>query len=181
MFKKLAPFAFSVLVMCVAIPPRANAQINSNTASVVLSAPLVETLTIAAAPSTVTFVLVGSGTSTGSTAVSVTTAWVLAVTRSSVKLYGYFASASAALTDGASHNIPTSAVLGSVNSGAFTAFTGNSPFGTGTSLQIFSQAVSGATLNSNRTDSLALEIDTVGLNLPSATYTGTLTLQAQAI
>ncbi len=181
MFKKWILFAFSILLLYSAMPSCANAQLNSNTSSVTLSAPLLETLTVAAAPTTVTFVLVGNGTSTGSTAVSITTTWILAVTRSNVKLYGYFGSASAALTDGASHNIPTSSVLGSVNSGAFTAFTGNSPFGTGTSLQIFSQAVSGATLNSNRTDSLALEIDTVGLNLPSATYTGTLTLQAQAI
>ncbi len=123
MFKKSAQLAFSILLTCVAMPPQAKAQLNSNAPSVTLSAPLLETLTVVAAPSTVSFVLVGSGTSTGSTAVSITTTWVLAVTRSNVKLYGYFASASAALTDGASHNIPTSAVLGSANSGAFTAVT----------------------------------------------------------
>src|SRR5260370_35124654 len=119
MFKKWILFAFSILLLYIAMPSCANAQLNSNTSSVTLSAPLLETLTVAAAPTTVTFVLVGNGTSTGSTAVSITTTWILAVTRSNGKPDGYFGSASAALTAGATSNIPTPPALGAVNSAAF--------------------------------------------------------------
>jgi hypothetical protein len=37
------------------------------------------------------------------------------------------------------------------------------------------------TFNSTHSDSVALQINTTGLALPAGTYTGTLTIQAQAI
>jgi len=180
MFKRLVALCLGISLVNSTLPVPAKAQLNSNTGSVALSAPLLESLAVVAAPSSVSFVLVGSGTANGSSSISITTTWVLAPTRSNVKLFGYFTSSSAALTDGAGHNIPSADVNGSVNGGAQTAFTSNSPFATGSSLQVFSQNVSGATLNSSRTDSLALQIDTSGLNLPAATYTGTLNIEAQA-
>lgn len=180
MFRRSAALIVSLCLITFLVPRAGLAQVNSNTSNIVLSAPLLESITVAGTPSTVTFALAGSGTASGSTAVSITTVWVLTAARTNIKLYGYFSSASAALTDGSGHNIPSSAVSGSVNSGSFTAFTSNTPYSTGSGLQLFSQNVSGVTLNSNRTDSLALQIDTVGLNLPAATYTGTLVLEAQA-
>jgi hypothetical protein len=99
-----------------------------------------------------------------------------------VKLFAYFATAAAALTDGAATptNIPTTAVLGSVNAGAFGAFTGVGPF-TNNSIQMFSLTGGTLTFNGTRADTLSLEINSTGLNLPAATYTGTLSLQAQAL
>ncbi len=180
MSRRFVAVLFSCMLLFSLIPDSANAQLNSSTFNVSLNAPLVELITVSASPSTVNFNLVGNGTATGTSSVSITTTWVLSVGRSNVKLFGYFSSATTALTDGSNHNIPSSAVSGSVNSGSFTAFTANSPFATGSSLQVFSQSVSGVTLNTSRTDSLSLQIDTAGLNLPSATYTGTLILEAQA-
>lgn len=161
--------------------PVARAQINSNAATVNLNATLPESLTVSATPSTVNFTLAASGVSTGSAQVSITSAWALSNTRTNVSLYAFCSSTAAALTDGSGHNIPSASVSGSANSGAFTAFSGNSPFGTGTSVTIFSQSVSGSSLNTSRTDTLDLEINTTGLNLPVATYTGVLTIRAQAM
>jgi hypothetical protein len=159
----------------------AEAQLNSNSATVNLTATLPESLTIAATPASVNFTLAASGTAAGSAQISVTTAWALLATRSSVTLYAFASSATAALTDGSGHNIPAANLTGSPNSGAFSSFTGNSPFGTGTSLTIFTQAITAANLNTARTDTLNLNINTTGLSLPVATYTGVLTIRAQAI
>jgi len=178
--RKFLVLLLSVSLLMLTLPEPASPQLNSSTINISLNAPLLELITISASPGTVNFSLVGNGTATGNSSISITTTWILAIGRSTMKLYGYFASSTAALTDGASHNIPSSAVSGSINSGSFTAFTSTTPFATGSGLLIFTQSVSGITLNTNRTDTLALEINTSGLNLPAATYTGTLVLEAQA-
>jgi hypothetical protein len=46
---------------------------------------------------------------------------------------------------------------------------------------VFSQAILAGNRNAGRSDTLALQIDTTGLGLPAGTYTGVLTIQAQAI
>jgi hypothetical protein len=159
----------------------AKAQVNSNSATVNLSATLPESLTISASPSSVNFTLASSGIAAGSSQISITTAWALLATRSSLTLYAFASSATAALTDGSGDNIPAANLTGSPNSGAFSAFTGSSPFGSGTSLTIFTQAISSGNLNSTRTDTLNLNINTTGLSLPVGTYTGILTIRAQAL
>jgi hypothetical protein len=146
-----------------------------------LSATLPESLTISASPSSVNFTLASSGTAVGSSQISITTAWALLATRSSLTLYAFASSATAALTDGSGDNIPAANLTGSPNGGSFSAFTGNSPFGTGTSLTIFTQAITTGNLNSTRTDTLNLNINTTGLSLPVGTYTGVLTIRAQAL
>jgi hypothetical protein len=159
----------------------AGAQVNSNSATVNLSATLPESLTISATPASVNFTLASSGTAAGSSQISITTAWALLATRSSLTLYAFASSATAALTDGSGNNIPAANLTGSPNGGSFSAFTGNSSFGTGTSLSIFTQAITTGNLNSTRTDTLNLNINTTGLSLPVGTYTGVLTIRAQAI
>ena len=155
-------------------------QVNSNTQSITLNATLAETLTIAASPATVSFTLVAGGVAVGTPTVNVTTTWVLG-SRTAVNLYGYFASTTAALT-GTGGNIPTSEVLGSVNAGAYNAFTATTALGTaGASLGLFTQTITAANKSANRSDTLTLEINlTAQPQLPAGSYTGTLTLQAQA-
>lgn len=159
-----------------------HAQLNSNSPTVALNATLAESLTVAAGPATVNFTLVPNGTVTGSAPVVVTTTWALAKTRTSVKLYAYFASTSA-LTDGAAGDIiPTANVTGNVNATGAAPFTSVTPFGAN-GLTIFSQTISPTTgpfNSSHGPDNIVLAINTTGLALPAATYTGTLTLQAQA-
>jgi hypothetical protein len=163
-------------------------QLNSNTASVALRATLGESLTVAATPSTVAIPLVSGGTAAGTSPVAITTTWVLSASRTTVTLVGYFASATVALTDGATTpaNIPASQVLGQVTTGtptSFTAFTQTAPLGTaGAGLTLFTQGLSGANRTANRTDNLNLEINLASQpQLPAGNYTGTLNIQAQAL
>jgi hypothetical protein len=167
------------LALLFAVAPASHAQLNSNTANVNLNAVLGEAITVSANPGTVNFTLVPNGVANGDSAVSVTTTWVLDAARTDVNLYAYFASSAAALTDGAGNDIPSANVGGSVNGGASVPFSASVLTGTG--ITVFTEALTPATLNSNRTDTIDLTIDTTGLGLPSATYTGTLNIQAQAL
>lgn len=162
--------------------PASHAQLNSNNATVNLNAVLAETLTVAAGPATVNFTpLAPNGTTNGDNPVAITTTWALKSTRTSVKLYAYFTSANA-LTDGAGDNIPTSKVTGKIDGAAVgVPFTSATPFGAN-GVTVFTAALGGAgTFNSTHADTIALTIDTTGLALPAATYTGVLNVQAQAI
>ena len=165
------------------IPSRASAQLNSNIANVNLNATLNSSITITAAPGLVNFPLLPSGLTTGSSPISITTSWVLPVFFGTIHEYAYFSSPASALADGAGDNIPSTNVSGSFNGGAFTAFTGASPFAAGSSMTLFNQFIFiffGNT-TATRTDSLNLRINTTGLNLPAGTYTGVLHIQAQEL
>lgn len=137
-------------------------------------------------PASVNFALVGGSIAAGSAPVVITTSWLLKPSRATVVLDGYFSSANAALSDNSTvaDTIPTSE--GQVSTGSpatFTAFTQTGALGpTGAGLTLFSQAISGTNRVANRTDNLNLEINLTSQPLlPAGTYTGTLTLQAQAI
>jgi hypothetical protein len=161
--------------------------LNSNTASVTLNATLSESLSVSATPTTVNFALVSGGTALGSVPVVITTSWVLAVGRANVRLDASLSSPAAALTYAGPpvSNIPSSAVLGEDLLGSpttYTAFTQTNILGTaGAGLEIFSVPLTALNRAFIRADSLLLEINTTGLVLPAASYTGTMTLQAQAL
>jgi hypothetical protein len=159
------------------------AQLNSNQASVALNAVMNETVSVSAAPATVNFTPLNSnGVTAGDSAVTINTAWVLNPSRGNLNVYAYFASTTAMTNSAnATYTIPVSSVQGSINGGAATAFTGNSPFATGSSLSIATVNIIGNNRNSSESDSLALTVDTTGAGLPAGTYTGTLFVQAQVI
>jgi hypothetical protein len=187
-FSQKSWIVLSVFVLAFAFVPASHAQLNSNTATVALNAVMAESLTVSAPVGTVNFTpLNPNGITAGSASVVITTTWALAKAgvnaRNNLKLYAGFTS-KVALTDGAGDNIPTANVLGQLGVGAFNPFTGAG--GTAltvnnNALQIFALALGGAgTFNGTRNDTLNMEINTGGLALPAATYTGTLTIQAQA-
>lgn len=165
-----------VLVLC---PSQARAQLKSNPAAVNLNATLSSGLTITAAPGLVNFNLVRNGTATGSSAITIITSWRLQLIFGNIIEYAYFTSPAAALTDGASDNIPSASVSGSFNGAAYTAFTGTSPMAAGSSMTLFNQFFF-FLFTGSRTDTLNLQINTTGLTLPAGTYTGVLHIQAQA-
>jgi hypothetical protein len=109
---------------------------------------------------------------------------VLKPGRTALGVFAYFASAPAALTDGAGNNIPSSAFKISDNGGASTALTNTAAFGAATAgLQLANVALTAANRNGTRNDVMAFNIDlSAGTlpQLPAATYTGTLNIQAQA-
>jgi hypothetical protein len=171
---------FFAFVLAFVFVPASHAQYNSNNATVLLNAPLAETLTVAAGPGTVNFALPPNGPAAGDNPVTITTSWALLKTRSSVSLYAYFSSANA-LSDGSGDNIPTSSVTGVVNGAPAAPFTSVTPLAAN-GLTVFSQLLGVGTYNSSHgPDTIALTIDTTGLGLPAATYTGTLNIQAQAM
>jgi hypothetical protein len=170
------------------LPETASAQINSNSATVALNATLAESLVISATPGTVNFTLVAGGTASGSAPVAITTTWILNSTRANVGLYAWFATPTAAMTDGlATPNlIPSSEFLGQVTTGlptSYTAFTQSNTLGTaGGGLKLFTTALTSSNRSSTRTDNLNLQINlSAQPQLPAGSYTGTLNLQAQAL
>jgi hypothetical protein len=163
----------------------ASAQLNSGAQAISLNATLAESLSVSLSANSVNFTLAaGSATNAGSGNITATTAWVLIPGRTAVKVYAYFASAAAALSDGSGNNIPSSAFFISDNGGASTGLTNTVAFGgANAGLQLTNVAITGANKNSSRADAMAFNIDLSGGTLPqlsAGTYTGTLNVQAQA-
>lgn len=145
-----------------------------------------DTLSISATPSTVNFLLVPGGVAAGSSPITITTTYHSVALLSSISLYASLGSSSAALSGGSPvYNIPSSSVFGKDPSGGTatspTAFVQTNPVtGTGGSLKIASYS-SIIALSGTLTDVLSLTIDLTSLpQTPAGTYTGTLTLMAQA-
>ena len=196
--KWLPVVLFSVGVLT---PGIAQAATNSNTATVTLNATLTAFLTVTVASPNITWtagtnpLLIGTQVQ-GTGTPLITTSWLLASTNTNIYLYGSFATATAALTDAASDNIPSSAVFGAVTTSggavatpttALTAFT-QSPAapvtGIGTasgSLLLDKYAVTLANFVNltGITDTLKVAITAPALQ-PAGAYTGTITIQAQA-
>jgi hypothetical protein len=124
---------------------------------------------------------------------SVTTSWSsLKPGRTSLALYGYFDSATAALahtTAGNTVDIPSGAIKVRINGvGTYNPFSSVVPFtGSASGLLLFNQSIGGTNKSGNRTDSFDLQVDLSGIvsgqdmrQLPPDTYQGTLHIQAQA-
>jgi len=120
-------------------------------------------------------------------AVNITTAWDVNPSAASVTLVGYFATPSAALTNG-TFNIASSSVKGKVTTAgisgapaAFTAFTNNAVGGVGVaggSLTLLAETITGVNKSASRTFDLALQLDLTSQTTTPGTYTGTLNLRA---
>jgi hypothetical protein len=160
----------------------AAAQVNSGAQTITLNAKLAESLTLGLSANAVNFTLAaGSATNAGSASITATTTWTLQPGRTAVGVYAYFTTTTA-LTDGAGNNIPSSAFFVADNTNPSTALTSNTPWSTGTGLQMANVAITGTNRSANRTDVMTFNIDLTSLpQLPAATYTGTLNIQAQAI
>ena len=178
---KKAGLILGAMTVMLTMSQVSHAQVNSNNATVNLNATLQESITIVAGPATVNFTpLAPNGLTNGDNPVAITTTWALKSSRTNVKIYAYFGSANA-LTDGSGDNIPTSKVTGKIDGAAVgVPFTSATAYGAN-GVTVYTAALGGAgTFNSSHADTIALTIDTTGLALPAATYTGVLNIQAQA-
>jgi hypothetical protein len=140
------------------------------------------TITLNLSSSAESFVLTAaSSTNAGNTTITATTNWSLAPPNT-LNVYAYFANSTAALTDSAGHNIPSSAFNISDNGGAFRALTNTIPFsGTNAGLQLESIDITPFNKNGTINDVMSFSINLTALTqLPAATYTGILFVQAQA-
>lgn len=158
--------------------------INSGARTITLQAVLNDSVSISVSSSAVNFTLTaGSATNAGNTSVTATTTWLLKPSVGSVKVYAFFASSASALTDGAGNNIPSADFQVSDNAGPLTALTQTVPFGgANAGLQLSSTKIIGTNRTGSHADTLKFNINLSPLpNLPPGNYTGTLTIQAQAI
>jgi hypothetical protein len=164
---------------------RSQAQVlNSGAKTITLQAVLTDSITVSLSGNAVNFNLApGSANNPGSLGITATTSWTLKPSVGNLNLYAFFSSSAAALTDGAGDNIPSADFLISDNAGPFTALTNTVPFGgANAGLQVSSIKIIGTNKSGSRTDLMNFNINLSTLpQLPAGTYTGTLTIQAQAI
>jgi len=169
----------------VALIAPASAQVlNSAASTITLQAVLTDYLAVNLSANSVNFNLTaGSANNAGSTGITATTTWTLKPSVGSVSVYAFFASSAAALTDGAGDNIPSANFQISDNAGPFTALITTVPFGgANAGLMLSNWKILGNNRTGSHNDNLNFNINLSTLpNLPAATYTGTLTIQAQAI
>jgi hypothetical protein len=162
----------------------ANAQIlNSGAQAITLNANLSESISVNLSSNSVSFTLTaGSSSNPGTTGVTATTNWISKPGRN-LSVLAYFASSTAALSDGAGNNIPSAAFQISDNAGAFTGLTNTVAFGgANAGLQLFTAKITGTNKTGNHTDSMLFNINLSTLPaLPAGTYAGTLNIQAQVI
>ena len=180
-FGRIAVLALLVAALSVV----SQAQVlNAGASTITLQAVLTDSISISLSSSAVNFNLAaGSASNAGSTGVTATTTWLLKPSVGSVSLYAYFSSSTAALTDGAGDNIPSADFQLSDNAGPLTALTTTVPFGgANAGLRVSNVKILGNNRSGSHTDQMNFNINLSTLpNLPAGTYTGTLTIQAQAI
>lgn len=121
-----------------------------------------------------------SSTNPGNASIVATTTWSLGPPNT-LNLYAYFTSATAALTDGSGHNIPSSCFSISDNGGPLAPLNASTPYGVGDGAQLESIDITPANKTGTVVDTMQFNINTATLSqLPAGTYTGTLYVQASA-
>jgi hypothetical protein len=183
--KNMARVAVIALIIAAASSMASAQVLNSGAQAITLNATLAESLTLSLTANSVNFSLTsGAATNAGSTNITATTAWTLKASRTAVGVFAYFTTATAALTDGAGNNIPSSAFFIADNGGTSTALTNSVAFGGANGgFQLANVPITTTNRAGNRTDIMAFNINLSGgtlPQLPAGTYTGTLNIQAQA-
>jgi hypothetical protein len=152
-------------------------------APVVLTAELLESLTIVPAPGAVNFLLTGgSANNPGSTPIVVTTVWTLALTRTKVRVYAYFLDSTKALTPTlvGGTDIPSAKVEANINGGSRVAFDQTVPWSANAGREIGNSDIALATIVGTRIDNVVLNINLQSFPIPAGVYTGILRFRAQA-
>jgi hypothetical protein len=183
------------MILSAAISTPLKAQINSNAGTVFLNATVTESLTVTiTGGATVNFALrPNTAANAGSTTSTIRTAWVLRPGRTSVSVWAWVPNGAAALTNGVGGNIPASALsavaagsgLGGGALNAVASGGGGVPAfvtpAAATGVEIGQVRIRRRNRTGNTTTTLTWNISTTGVpQLPAATYTGTVNIQAEA-
>jgi hypothetical protein len=181
---KIVRTAGALVLAAMALTGYAQAQVrNSGASTITLQAVLSPSMTVTLSGNAVNFNLIaGNANNPGSTSITATTTWALNSSIALVSLYAFFANSASAMTDGAGNNIPSADFQIADNAGPFNALTNSVPFGgANAGLRVGTSLILG-NRSGSRTDVMTFNVNLSSLpNLPPGTYTGTLTLQAQAI
>jgi hypothetical protein len=157
--------------------------INSGAQTIALSATLTESLSVNLSSNSVSFTLTGgSATNAASGGVTATTTWIAHPGRN-LAVLAYFASSTAAMTDGFGNNIPSADISISNNGGGYAPLTNTVALGGASAgLQLFAVKVTGTNKNGSNVSNMLFNLDLSTISqLPAGTYTGTLNIQAQVI
>src|SRR6267143_1639535 len=112
--RKMFAVALAMLLAICAVPSQAQAvNLTSAVGTSTLTYTQGETITVSGIPNSLTF----DPTSAITQTLNVTTSWQLVSTRTRVAMNLYFAVPTAAMTDGAGHNIPASGIGANKNGG----------------------------------------------------------------
>lgn len=182
--RQLFAVSMAMLLVLCAVPAQAQA-ITATPASVSLSYSISESITVSALPASVTFT--GAPPTTG--AITINRSWVLNSTRTFVDLNWGLGSVASALSDGASHNIPSSNVFSNMNGGAYSNCTQAAGATELTPLLTVGaicnmgrhDAVTGANQVGSDSTTVTLQLQGLPGSLPAGTYTGTLVIVAGAV
>ena len=161
--------------------PQSQAQTTSNAAAVTMTFAVNNSLTVAATPASIVFTATDSKHATASAPIAVVTSWNLATGGGNVFTVAYFASSTAALTDGVL-NIPASDVFAAINGGTAGACTlSNVNVAAGNAGAICPQIYGGIGIAAQGThsDNILLSLSSA-TDFPAASYAGTITISAQA-
>jgi hypothetical protein len=176
---RLALFACLLVLTCVSVDAQS---LSSGAQTIALTATLDESISINLTANSVSFTLTpGNASNPGSTGVTATTTWISKPGRN-VTTYIFFSNASSALTDGAGDNIASNQFEVSDNGSAFKPLTNTVVFGgAGAGLQLTSTKVTGTNKTGSHTDNMLFNINLGSVpQLAAGTYTGTVTLRAEA-
>jgi hypothetical protein len=179
--KQVLVIGLALALMFAPVAP-AQAGIVSSTATVQLSYVIGESISVSGAPPTLTF----SGAPTPATGnLVIVTTWVLAATRTHVDTNLFFATPTAALTNGSGSNIPASQVFANINGSSFSACNTNPATDTasvavtgGTCNVGFGVAITPANLTGSHSDTFVLQLQGLSASLPAGTFTGQLNIVA---
>jgi hypothetical protein len=184
-FAQLGVVIVAFGMTAITLATSAGAQVlNSAASTITLNAVVSQSVSVTLSANAVNFNLTtGSASNPGSTSITATTVWTLKPSVGNLNLYAFFSNSASALNDGAGNNIPSADFQISNNGGAFQALTNTVPFGgANAGLQLSSTKIIGNNRTGTRNDVMNFNINLAPLpNLPAGSYTGTLTIQAQAI
>lgn len=165
-------------------PRAAAAQQHSNIATATLTMSVGESITIIPPTQAITLNYTQGGTSVPPATFQITTLWQLANTHTKLDVNWWFASSTAALTNGSGGNIPASQVFSNIDGSAYSNCTAAAD-------PLVPSAVSGSTCNvglsialsaanyaAQQTDTIGIELQNLSTALAAGTYTGTLNIQA---
>jgi hypothetical protein len=175
----------AVLILSPSLALATPAQVSSGVAVVALTYVVPESITVTGVPVNATFAP-GATPTTGT--INVTTTWTLASGHTSLNTNLYFTTPTAALSNGAGGNIPTSDIFANMDGGTFDNCT--QPVTPG-----IPSTVAGATCNAGfglnaaqlatqlsgtATHAFQLQLQGLSATLPAGTYTGVLNIAAGA-
>jgi hypothetical protein len=185
MFRKIASRKPIGILIVLGFAPLLSAQLSSGSKTITVTAQAPESISIAltvGGPVSITLPTAQGQVTNGNVVPAWTTSWVLASSRTAVKVYAFFTGATALTGLNPMNTISALNFLGQANGGTSTAFSAAavSAVAMGTGVLVSTTTITSGNLTGSKSDTLALSlVNNTGV-FATDTYTGVLNIQAQA-